>query len=68
LPNIVEGNQQTAQIMSHDVLTEDLPIKDGPFWGVPRGSGLGIEINDQLVADAALRYERDGPFLPYQSP
>ena len=36
LPNIVEGHQQTAQMMVHDVLTEPLPIATAPTLGCAR--------------------------------
>src|SRR5581483_11576933 len=45
LPNIVDGNQQTAHIMADDLLRDALPIATGPEWGMPEGPGLGIEID-----------------------
>jgi L-alanine-DL-glutamate epimerase-like enolase superfamily enzyme len=66
LPNVVEGNQQTAHVMAGDVLAEALPIASGPVWGVPEGIGIGVEPDAQALADAARRYEVDGQFLPYQ--
>ena len=47
--NIVEGNQQTAQMMRDDVLRHPLPITHGPDWGVPEGAGLGIEVDCEKV-------------------
>jgi glucarate dehydratase len=66
LPNIVEGHQQTAQMMVDDVLREPVPIATRPRWGVPTGAGLGVEVDPDAVAEAARRYEVDGQFLPYQ--
>jgi glucarate dehydratase len=66
LPNVVEGHQQTAQMMAADVLREPIPIATGPVWGVPEGSGLGVEVDPDAVRDAARRFELDGQFLPYQ--
>jgi L-alanine-DL-glutamate epimerase-like enolase superfamily enzyme len=66
LPNIVEGNQQTAHVLAGDVLAAPLPIATGPTWGVPEGVGLGVEPEPQALADAARRYELEGQFLPYQ--
>jgi hypothetical protein len=43
-----------------------VPIKSGPDWGLPTAPGLGIEINQDRLDDAAARYRRDGQFLPYQ--
>jgi len=66
LPNCVEGHQQTAYMMEYDVLREPLPIATGPRWGVPEGPGLGVDVDENAVAEAAERYRRDGQFLPWQ--
>jgi hypothetical protein len=50
-----------------DVLKERLPIVDGPTWGIPTGSGLGISIDEDAMDEAHANYQRDGQFLPYQS-
>ena len=67
LPNCVEGNQQTAYMMEHDVVREPLPIATGPRWGVPEGPGLGVEVDEAAVAEAAERYRREGQYLPWKS-
>lgn len=66
MPGIVTGNQQTATHMLGDILTARLPIADGPDWGIPEGVGLGVDVDEQALAEAAGRYARDGQFLPYQ--
>jgi L-alanine-DL-glutamate epimerase-like enolase superfamily enzyme len=66
LPNIVEGHQQTAHLMSHDVLRERLPIETGPIWPVPEGPGLGVSVDENGVAEASARYRDIGQFLPYK--
>jgi glucarate dehydratase len=66
LPNVVEGNQQTAHVMAGDVLAEPLPLASGPRWGVPAGMGLGVEPSADALAEGRRRYELDGQFLPYQ--
>jgi glucarate dehydratase len=66
LPNVVEGNQQTAHVMAGDVLAEPLPLASGPRWGVPTGVGLGVEPSADALADGRRRYELEGQFLPYQ--
>jgi L-alanine-DL-glutamate epimerase-like enolase superfamily enzyme len=66
LPNVVEGNQQTAHVMAGDVLADALPIASGPRWGVPEGIGLGVEPAAGAIADGLRRYELEGQFLPYQ--
>ncbi len=65
LPNIVDGNQQTAQMMCDDVLTEPLPIAGGPKWTAPEGPGLGIEVDEEKVRHYHEGYRRNGQFLPY---
>jgi L-alanine-DL-glutamate epimerase-like enolase superfamily enzyme len=66
LPNAVEGHQQTAYLMEHDVLREPIPIAQGPRWGVIEGPGLGVEVDEDAVAEAAARYRAEGQFLPWQ--
>jgi L-alanine-DL-glutamate epimerase-like enolase superfamily enzyme len=66
LPNGVDGHQQTALLMQHDVLTESLPIATGPRWGRIDGAGLGVEVDEDAVAEAAARYRTEGQYLPWQ--
>ena len=66
LPNTVDGHQQTAQMMVHDVLTEEIPIARGPHWGRIDGPGLGVEVDSDAVAEAAGRYRSEGQYLPWQ--
>jgi len=65
LPNIVDGNQQTAQMMCDDVLKTPLPITHGPEWGVPEGVGLGIEVDEEKVRRYHESYRREGQIQPY---
>jgi L-alanine-DL-glutamate epimerase-like enolase superfamily enzyme len=66
LPNCVDGHQQTAYMMEHDVVREPLPIATGPRWGIPEGPGLGVVVDEDAVAHAAERYRREGQYLPWQ--
>ena len=66
LPNGVEGHQQTAYLMEHDILAEPLPIATGPRWGRIDGPGLGVTVDDDAVAEAAARYRAEGQYLPWQ--
>jgi len=66
LPNLVDGNQQTAEMMEDDILTEPLPIASGPRWGVPRGAGLCVEVDEEKVRKYSRLYESRGPFVPYR--
>lgn len=66
LANGVEGHQQTAYLMEHDILREPLPIATGPRWGVIDRPGLGVEVDEEAVASAAARYQSEGPYRPWQ--
>lgn len=65
LPNIVAGNQQTAQMISDDILTSRLPIADGPIWGTPEGPGLGLDVDEEKLGRYHDDYLRLGQILPY---
>jgi glucarate dehydratase len=41
LPNLARGNQQTHQLIAHDILTEPLPIVNAASWGVIDPSSAG---------------------------
>jgi L-alanine-DL-glutamate epimerase-like enolase superfamily enzyme len=66
LPNGVEGHQQTAYLIEYDVLRVPIPITTGPRWGVIDGPGLGVEVDEEAVADANTRYRFEGQYLPWQ--
>ena len=65
LPNIVDGNQQTAHMMQDDILKTPIPIATGPNWGVPTGTVLGIEIDEDKLGIYHEQYRRVGQFVPY---
>jgi L-alanine-DL-glutamate epimerase-like enolase superfamily enzyme len=65
LPNIVDGNQQTAHMMQEDILKEPLPIASAPDWGIPQGIGLCIEVDEEKVERYHQLYRERGQFLPY---
>lgn len=65
IPNGVEGHQQTSQMMTHDILTEPIPIASDPCWGPILGAGLGVEVDEEAVAEAAGRYQTEGQFIPW---
>ena len=66
LPGVVLGNQQTRAHMNGDILSQPIPIVDGPTWGVPTAPGLGVAIDEEFLGAAADAYARDGQFWPYQ--
>jgi L-alanine-DL-glutamate epimerase-like enolase superfamily enzyme len=65
LPNAVAGAQQTASVMTDDILAEKLPIASGPRWGLIEGPGLGVTISEQKLGQYHEAFLRDGQFLPY---
>ncbi len=65
IPNLVEGNQQTASHLLDDILVSTIPSAIGPDWGVPSGIGLGIEIDLDKLSVAQKRFEKNGQYLPY---
>ncbi len=67
LPNGVAGHQQTASMLEHDILTELLPIASGPTWGTIDRPGLGVEVDEAAVAEAAARYAGIGQYRPWQA-
>ena len=52
--------------MEHDILTEPVPIASGPRWGTIDGPGLGVDVDDVAVAEAAARYRSEGQYKPWQ--
>ena len=67
LPNVVDGHQQTAQMMVHDVLREELPIAHPARTGASstRPVWASRSIAD-AVGEAAARYRSEGQYLPWQ--
>jgi L-alanine-DL-glutamate epimerase-like enolase superfamily enzyme len=66
LPNAIEGHQQTAHLLQHDILAAPIPITTGPRWGSINAPGLGVEVDPIAVAEAAARYSADGQYRPWQ--
>ena len=57
-PNAALGSQQTAQIMADDILTERIPIADGPSWGRIDRPGLGVEVDEDKLMRFHESYRR----------
>lgn len=66
LPNGSAGHQQTATMLTGDILSTRLPIATGPEWAVSHEPGLGVQVDEDAVAEAAARYRSDGPYRPFQ--
>ncbi|MSR65006.1 MAG: hypothetical protein EXS18_04405 [Verrucomicrobiae bacterium] len=65
VPNACDGNQQTANLLEDDILTETLPISDKPNWGRIEHPGLGIEVDEEKLGKYHELYRSKGQFLPY---
>jgi L-alanine-DL-glutamate epimerase-like enolase superfamily enzyme len=65
IPNACLGHQQTAQMMEDDILTERIPIADGPRWGRIDKPGLGVEVDEDKVARYHREYRKHGEFPTY---
>ena len=66
VPNACDGHQQTAQFMVDDILTERIPIADGPKWGRIEAPGLGVEVDEAKLATYHEAYLREGEYVPYR--
>jgi glucarate dehydratase len=64
-PNACLGHQQTAQMMEDDILTERIPIVDGPRWGRIDRPGLGVEVDEDKLMRYHEDYRRHGEFPTY---
>jgi len=64
-PNASLGHQQTAQFMADDILTERIPISDGPRWGRIDKPGLGVEIDEAKLMRYHEAYVKHGDFVTY---
>ena len=65
LPNVVDGNQQTAHMMTDDIVVDTIPITNGPEWGVPDKPGIGVEIDPTKLAKYHELYRQRGQLQPY---
>ena len=65
LPNVVDGNQQTAHMMQDDILTESVPIVSQPDWKVPQGTGCCVVVDEEKVGRYHELYRKQGQLLPY---
>lgn len=64
-PNAADGHQQTAQVMADDILTERLPIADGPHWGRIEKPGLGVDVDDSKLMTYHEAYLREGEYVTW---
>ena len=52
-------------MMEDDILTERLPIADGPLWGRIDRPGLGVEVDEDKVERYHEAYRKLGEFPTY---
>jgi glucarate dehydratase len=64
-PNAALGSQQTAQLMEDDILTEAVPIAQGPTWGRLDKPGLGVEVDEDKLSRYHESYRKHGDFKTY---
>ena len=65
LPGIVDGNQQTANMMVDDILTEALPIATQPDWGLIDKPGIGVDVDEDKLEKYHRKYLEQGQIMPY---
>lgn len=63
-PGVIDGMQQTAQIMTDDILAETIPIAHGSKWGRIEGPGLGVVVDEEKVLHYHKHYLDVGQYLP----
>ena len=63
VPDLTDGNQQMAPVLTDDVVTERLPVASGPKWGLMTKPGLGVEVDEAKVRRFHEAYKRDGQNL-----
>jgi L-Ala-D/L-Glu epimerase len=64
-PNACPGQQQTAQTMEDDILSERLPIASGPHWRRIEKPGLGVEVDEAKLQKYQAAYRKHGEFATY---
>jgi L-alanine-DL-glutamate epimerase-like enolase superfamily enzyme len=61
IPNLTLGNQVMHHLLAEQLLATPLDVSGGRV-AVPDGPGLGFELDEDAVARAHERYERDGAY------
>jgi L-alanine-DL-glutamate epimerase-like enolase superfamily enzyme len=51
--------------MTDDIVTNAIPITNGPDWGVPSGPGIGVEVDEDKLDRYRRLFESRGQFQPY---
>lgn len=65
VPNLTNGNQIMHQLLVEDlVASPDLTVRNGKL-PILTGEGLGFELDQDVVARAAERFRKDGPYYQF---
>jgi L-alanine-DL-glutamate epimerase-like enolase superfamily enzyme len=62
IPNQTDGHQVMHQLLEKDIVKPGLLEFEDGHLAVPDRPGLGIELNEEMVARYAKRYEREGAY------
>jgi glucarate dehydratase len=65
LHNVVEGNQQSSVSSTEDVLKAPVPLVNAGIWGVPEGTGLCLEVDEEKLGRNHEVYRERGQILSY---
>ena len=66
MPNVIDGNQQTAQLISFDVLKNEIPITNNPNWNIENSDFFGLNVDDYIVKNCNSDFNKFGQFSRIQ--
>jgi L-alanine-DL-glutamate epimerase-like enolase superfamily enzyme len=64
IPNAIDGHQVMHQLNTEEIVA-NMPDFEAGHLPVSTEPGIGVELDEDAVAVAAERYDRDGPFWPF---
>lgn len=67
IPNLTLGNQVMHQLLGERLTRGSAPAIDAGRLRVPDGPGHGFELDDDAVARAHARWQRDGAYVTVES-
>ena len=66
MPNVIDGNQQTAQLISFDVLKNEIPITNNPNWNIDNSDFFGLNVDDYIIKNCNSDFNKFGQFSRIQ--